>query len=59
MGPVKQIKKMFDPTRLTATILVFLSIALTLVSAVVVSTLLQYNGSLVKISSGRGSHLMK
>uniref|UniRef100_A0A8C6QWZ1 Vesicle transport protein n=1 Tax=Nannospalax galili TaxID=1026970 RepID=A0A8C6QWZ1_NANGA len=33
MGPVKQLKRMFEPTRLIATILVLLSFVLTLCSA--------------------------
>lgn len=35
MGPFKQIKKMFSPTRVIATIIVIVSIALTLVAAIV------------------------
>lgn len=37
MGPIKQIQKMFAPTRLVATIVVMISIILTLISALKVS----------------------
>ena len=37
MGPVNQLKKMFAPTRVIATIMIFVSIALTLYAALGVS----------------------
>lgn len=39
MGPFNQFKKMFAPTRIIATILVFISIAITLFAALHVSTI--------------------
>lgn len=37
MGPVKQLKRMFDPTRIMATIIYIVSLVLTIVAACVVS----------------------
>jgi hypothetical protein len=36
MGPMNQLKRMFDPTRLIATIVFILSVVMTLVSAIVI-----------------------
>jgi len=36
MGPMNQLKKMFDPTRLIATIVFIASVVMTLVSALVI-----------------------
>ena len=41
MGPVNQLKKMFAPTRIIATIMIFVAIALTLYAALVVSLIIQ------------------
>lgn len=49
MGPVNQIKKMFAPTRVIATIMVLVMLGLTLFSAILVSTIIFTKVHLLRI----------